>query len=143
MNVETGNWGHAIPFLESSFCFEFSLLSLCSEGIYSPDSPPPPLPPRSLHFFPPSALEISVDTQSYQVTASRRSTMHRFSVSVRYELTVVLVLADFFIFPCTGWVLSFMLSFNVIIFCYNFPPFFFFLKTKATLGNAGLCRKMQ
>jgi hypothetical protein len=33
------------------------------------------------------------------------------------------------IFPCTGWVLSFMLSFNVIIFCYLFPPFFFFLKT--------------
>jgi len=33
------------------------------------------------------------------------------------------------IFPCTGWVLSFMLSFNVIIFCYHFPPFFFFLKT--------------
>jgi hypothetical protein len=30
---------------------------------------------------------------------------------------------------CTGWVLSFMLSFNVIIFCYHFPPFFFFLKT--------------
>jgi hypothetical protein len=33
------------------------------------------------------------------------------------------------IFPCTAWVLSFMLSFNVIIFCYHFPPFFFFLKT--------------
>jgi hypothetical protein len=24
------------------------------------------------------------------------------------------------------WVLSFMLSFNVIIFCYHFPPFFLF-----------------
>jgi hypothetical protein len=33
------------------------------------------------------------------------------------------------IFPCTAWVLSFMLSFNVIIFCYHFPPFYFFLKT--------------
>ncbi len=33
------------------------------------------------------------------------------------------------IFACTAWVLSFMLSFNVITFCYHFPPFFFFLKT--------------
>jgi len=33
------------------------------------------------------------------------------------------------IFPCTCWVLSFMLSFDVILFCYHFPPFFFFLKT--------------
>jgi hypothetical protein len=38
------------------------------------------------------------------------------------------------IFPCTAWVLSFMLSFNVIIFCYHFPPFFFFLKTWHTLN---------
>ncbi len=33
------------------------------------------------------------------------------------------------IFPSRCWVLSFMLSFNVIIFRYHFPPFFFFLKT--------------
>jgi hypothetical protein len=33
------------------------------------------------------------------------------------------------IFPCTGGVLSFMLSFNVIIFVFIFPLFFFFLKT--------------
>ncbi len=32
------------------------------------------------------------------------------------------------IFSCTAWLLSFMLSFNVIIFCNHFPPFFFFLK---------------
>ncbi len=49
------------------------------------------------------------------------------------------------IFPCTGWVLSFMLSFNVIIFCYHFPPFIFFLKTWHTqktlafLFNHKLC----
>ncbi len=29
------------------------------------------------------------------------------------------------IFPCTCWVLSFMLSFDVIIYCYHFPPFSF------------------
>ncbi len=32
------------------------------------------------------------------------------------------------IFPCTGWVLSFMFSFNVIILCYHFPLFSFFWK---------------
>jgi hypothetical protein len=37
------------------------------------------------------------------------------------------------IFPSTCWVLSFMLSFDVIIFCYHCPPFFFFLKTWHTL----------
>ncbi len=33
------------------------------------------------------------------------------------------------IFLCKYFVLSFMLSFDVIIYCYHFPPFFFFLKT--------------
>jgi len=33
------------------------------------------------------------------------------------------------IFPCIYFVLSFMLSFDVIIYCYHFPPFIFFLKT--------------
>ncbi len=37
------------------------------------------------------------------------------------------------IFPCTAWVLSFMLPFNVIIFCYHFPPFSFSWK-RDTLG---------
>ncbi len=41
------------------------------------------------------------------------------------------------IFPCTAWLLSFMLSFNVIIFCYHFPPFFFFPKTCHTRIFAG------
>ncbi len=40
------------------------------------------------------------------------------------------------IFPSTCWVLSFMLSFDVIIYCYHFPPFFFFLKTWHTLSIA-------
>ncbi len=30
------------------------------------------------------------------------------------------------IFPCTGWVFSLMLSFNVIIYCYHFHHFFLF-----------------
>jgi hypothetical protein len=29
------------------------------------------------------------------------------------------------IFPCTYFVLSFMFSFEVIIYCYHFPPFSF------------------
>ncbi len=56
------------------------------------------------------------------------------TVCKRYHFCVI-------IFPYTGWVLSFMLSFNVIIFCYLFPPFFFFLKTwhtprKLTFSNS-------
>jgi hypothetical protein len=46
------------------------------------------------------------------------------------------------IFPCTGWVLSFMLSFNVIIFCYHFPPFFFFLKTWHTRFHGFKCTSL-
>ena len=30
------------------------------------------------------------------------------------------------IFPSTCWALSFMLSFDVIIYCYHFPPLFLF-----------------
>ncbi len=78
------------------------------------------------------------------------------------------------IFPCTYFVLSFMLSFDVIIFhgqqmlsficyhfpfyifcviiyviicviiyCYHFPPFFFFLKTWHTPGQDVLSRATQ
>ncbi len=47
---------------------------------------------------------------------------HFFTVRKCYHFCVI-------IFPCTCWVLSFMLSSDVILFCYHFPPFFFFLKT--------------
>ena len=49
--------------------------------------------------------------------------MLSFDVIISHSLQMLSFLC--YIFPCTGWVLSFMLSFNVIIFCYHFPPFSF------------------
>ncbi len=49
-----------------------------------------------------------------------------FTVSKWYHFYVI-------IFPCTYFVLLFMLSFDVIIYCYHFPPFFSFSWKRDTL----------
>ncbi len=54
-----------------------------------------------------------------------------------FSRSTIDIIFNVIIFPSTCWVLSFMLSFDVIIYCYHFRSFFFFLKTWHTRCKNG------